>query len=209
MKKLFDMNNPFMKTLTVAADLLILNLLVIVVSIPLITIGPAMTAMNDIVIRIVRGIEGYTVRPFFKSFAANFKKGALLSLILIAVGAIIYFDYLAAVTYIPQMRAAIIAIGVIALAIFSYAFALMARYENTIRATLKNAVILAVANFPRTLLMVVASVGLWVACVNFYKIGTPILVLFGFSLPCYVNILMINGVFHKMDGDLPDENGKE
>ena len=209
MKKLFDMNNPFMKTLTVAADLLILNLLVIVVSIPLITIGPAMTAMNDIVIRIVRGIEGYTVRPFFKSFAANFKKGALLSLILIAVGAIIYFDYLAAVTYIPQMRAAIIAIGVIALAIFSYAFALMARYENTLRATLKNAVILAVANFPRTLLMVVASVGLWVACVNFYKIGTPILVLFGFSLPCYVNILMINGVFHKMDGDLPDENGKE
>jgi uncharacterized membrane protein YesL len=67
-----------MKALTVAADLLILNLLTLVLSLPLITLGPAVTAMNDIVIHIVRGEEGYTVKPYFQSFKANFKKCGLL-----------------------------------------------------------------------------------------------------------------------------------
>ena len=201
MKKLFKMDTPLMKALTIAADLLMLNIATLIVSIPIITIGPALTAMHDIVIHIVRGEEGYIIRPFFQSFAANFKKGVLLSLILIACAGFLYFDYLAALTYIPVMRAGIIAIGVIVLAISFYAFALLARYENTFKATLKNAVILAIANFPRTLFMVVCSVGIWVLCIHFYNFGYPILLMFGFALPCYVNVLLLNGVFHKLDGD--------
>ncbi len=210
MKRLFRSDNPLMKALSIAADLLILNLLTIVISIPLITLGPAVTAMNDIVIRIVRGEEGYTVKPFFQSFAANFKKGLLLSLILIGSAAVLYADYLAAVAFIPPMRVAIIAIGVIILAISFYAFGLLARYENTFRATLKNAALLAVGNFPRTLFMVICAVGLWAVCINFYRVGTPVLFLFGFSLPCYVNILLLNGVFRKLDGDEDeDDEGEE
>ena len=205
MKKFFSSDSPVMKGLTIAADLLILNLLTIVLSLPLITLGPAVTAMNDIVIHIVRREEGYIVKPYFQSFAANFKKGAVLSLILIASAGILYVDYLAAQAYIPIMRAPIIAIGVIILAIAFYAFGLLARYENTLRGTLKNAAILAVANFPRTLFMVVCAVGLWVLCINFYKIGAPVLILFGFSLPCFVNILLLNGVFRKLDGEEDDE----
>lgn len=205
MKKLFRSDSPVMKALTIAADLLILNLLTLVLSLPLITLGPAVTAMNDIVIHIVRGEEGYTVKPFFQSFAANFKKGVLLSLIVIISAGILYADYLAALAFIPPMRVVIIAIGIIILAISFYAFGLQARYENTLRATLKNAALLAVGNFPRTLFMIVCAVGLWVVCISFYKIGTPVLILFGFSLPCYVNILLLNGVFRKLDGEEEDD----
>ena len=206
MKKLFKFDSPIMKALTIAADLLVLNLLTLVLCIPVFTIGPAITAMHEIVIHIVRGEEGYTVKPYFQAFAANFKKGLLLSLVLVLSAGILYVDYLAAVTFIPPMRVGIIAIAIIVLAISFYAFAMMARYENTFRATLKNAAILAVANFPKTLFMVVCAVGMWVACIQFYKIGAPILLLFGLSLPCYVNILFINGVFRKLDGDEDDEN---
>lgn len=205
MRKIFRSDSPVMKALTIAADLLILNLLTLVLSLPLITLGPAVTAMNDIVIRIVRGEEGYTVKPYFQSFAANFKKGVLLSLILIAAAGILYVDYLAALVYIPIMRIPICAIGIIVLAISFYAFALLARYENTLRGTLKNAALLAVGNFPRTLFMVVCAVGIWVVCINFYKIGIPVLFLFGLSLPCYVNILLLNGVFRKLDGDVEED----
>ena len=201
MNKLFNMDNPFMKALSIAADLLILNILTVVLSIPIITMGPAVTAMNDVVIRIVRGEEGYTVQPYFQAFAANFKKGALMSLILVAVAGILYFDYLAAVTYIPVMKVGIVAIGVIVLAISIYAFALLARYENTFGGTLKNAALLAVGNFPKTLFMVVCTVGLWVVCIHFYQFGAPILLLLGLSLPCYVNILFINRVFRKLEGE--------
>lgn len=207
MNKLFNMDNPLMKALSIAADLLILNILTVVLSIPIITMGPAIIAMNDVVISIVRGEEGYTVQPYFKSFKLNFKKGALMSLILVAVTAILYFDYLAAVTYIPVMKVGIVAIGVILLAISIYAFALFARYENTFGGTLKNAALLAVAHFPKTLFMVVCTVGLWVVCIHFYKIGAPILFMLGLSLPCYVNILFINKVFHKLEGE--EEKSKD
>ena len=210
MKKIFSMDNPLMKALSIAADLLVLNLLTVVLSIPVITMGPAIIAMNEIIIHIVRGEEGYTVQPYFKAFKANFKKGVLMSLILAAAGAILYFDYLAALAYIPMMKAGIIAIGIIILAISFYAFALLARYENTFRGTLKNAALLAVGNFPKTLFMTVCAVGLWIVCIHFYQFGIPILILLGLSLPCYVNILLINSVFRQMDGDVDedDEDGE-
>lgn len=201
MRRLFNMDNPFMKALSIAADLLILNILTVVLSIPIITMGPAIIAMHDVIIRIVRGEEGYTIQPFFHAFKANFKRGALMSLILAGAAGILYVDYLAAATYIPIMKAGIIAIGVILLSISFYAFALEARYENKFGATLKNAAMLAVANFPKTLFMVICSVGLWLVCIHFYKIGTPILIMFGLSMPCYVNILLINGIFRKLEGD--------
>lgn len=209
MKKIFKSDSPIMKALTIAADLLILNLLTIVLCIPIITMGPAVTAMNDIVIHIVRGEEGYTVKPYFQSFKANFKQGMILGLILTAAAGILYLDYLAAQTYIPIMRAPIIAIGVIILAIAFYAFGMLARYENTLRGTMKNAAMLAVGNFPRTLFMVVCAVGLWLVCIHFYQFGIPILLLFGLSLPCYVNILLLNGVFRKLDGEEEPEDEEE
>lgn len=203
--KLFNMDNPIMKALSVAADLLLINLFTVVLCIPVVTIGPAFIAMHDIVIRIVRGEEGYTVKPYFQAFAANFKQGALLSLVLVVAGAILYFDYLAALTYIPDLKVAIIAIGVIVLAIAFYAFALFARYENTFGGTMKNAAALAVGYFPRTLFMVVCSIGLWIVCIQFYQFGIPILLLFGFSLPCYVNVLMLKAVFRKLEGEEVEE----
>ncbi|MBQ3286053.1 MAG: YesL family protein [Ruminococcus sp.] len=205
MKKIFRSDSPVMRALTIAADLLILNLLTLLLSLPLVTMGPAVTAMNDIVIHIVRGEEGYTVKPYFQSFKANFKHGVLMSLILVISAAVLYVDYLLATALIPIMRVPIIAIGLIILAIAFYAFGMLARYENTFRGTLKNAALLAVGFFPRTLFMVICTVGLWVVCIHFYKIGLPVLLLFGISLPCYVNILLLNGVFRKLDGDEEDE----
>lgn len=210
MKKLFHSDSPVMKALTIAADLLILNILTILLSIPLVTMGPAIIAMYDIVIRLVRGEEGYTIKPFFQAFAANFKKGMLFSLVLIVSAGLLYVDYLAALAFIPPMRVGIIAIAIIVLAIAFYAFALQARYENTFGATLKNAAILAIAHFPKTLFMVVCAIGLWVVCIQFYQFGIPVLLMFGLSVPCYINVLFLNRVFRKMDGEEEeDEEGDE
>lgn len=193
------MDSPVMKALSTAADLLVLNLLALVLSLPLITMGAAFTAMNDIVIRIVRDEEGYIVKPFLKAFAANFRKGTLLTLILMALGGLLYLNYLAALAYAPAFRVVSIALAVIVLAIAFYAFALLARYEDSLGNVLKNAVLLAVGYFPRTLIMVVCAVGLWLVCIHFYRVGVPLLLLFGLSLPCYVNDLLMNDVFKKLE----------
>ena len=46
MKRLFDMDNPLMQALGILADLMVLNLLTIVCSLPVLTAGAALTALN-------------------------------------------------------------------------------------------------------------------------------------------------------------------
>ena len=199
MKWLFNMDNPFMRTLSTMADLLVLNLLTLVCALPILTAGAAFTALNDACIRLVRGEDDTVLSDFFRAFKANFKKGTLLWLLVLLAAGILYFDYLAALTYVPQLRAGIIAIALLVLAVVLYAFALLSRYENSVLGTVRNAAKLAVGFFPRTLVMVVFAVGLWLACFHWFNFGSLILLMFGFSTPVYVCALLLNGVFEKIE----------
>ena len=199
MKKIFDMDNPLMQALSVAADLLALNILALLCCLPIVTAGAGITAMNDLVIHMARQEETYLVKPFFRSFRANFKQSSLLWLLILAAAALLYFDYHAAAVYAPMLRYPIAAIGVMLLAVAMYAFALLSRYENSVFGTLKNAVSLAIGFFPRTLGMVVFTVAFWVLAIHFYRFGVPVLVLFGLSLPCYICALLLRGVFDQLE----------
>jgi uncharacterized membrane protein YesL len=198
-KKIFDMDNPLMQALSVAADLLALNILALLCCLPIVTAGAGITAMNDLVIHMARQEETYLVKPFFRSFRANFKQSSLLWLLILAAAALLYFDYHAAAVYAPMLRYPIAAIGVMLLAVAMYAFALLSRYENSVFGTLKNAVSLAIGFFPRTLGMVVFTVAFWVLAIHFYRFGVPVLVLFGLSLPCYICALLLRGVFDQLE----------
>ena len=199
MKKIFDMDNPLMTALAIAADLILVNLLTMALCIPVLTAGPAITAMNDIVIRTVNEGAGEVLKPYFRSLAANFKKGFLLGLVLILTVIILYFHYVAVMAVLPSLVIMTLTLAIIALAVFFYAFALLARYENPLRDTLRNAAILTIAHFPRTVYMVVFAVGLWTVGVTFIRIGAPLLFMFGFSLPCYMNALLLKEVFRKLE----------
>ena len=201
MKKIFDMDNPFMQALSIAADLLALNILTLLCCLPVLTAGAGLTAMNDLAVHLARQEESYIAKPFFRSFRDNFKQSTILWLIFLAAGFLLYFDYHAAAVYAPMLRYPIAAIGVIVLAIGMYAFALLSRYENSVAGTLKNAVSLAIAFFPRTLGMVVFAAAFWVLAIHFYRIGVPLLIMFGLSLPCYVAALLLKGVFQKLENE--------
>ena len=127
MWRIFDMENPVMRALAVACDLLLLNLLALLCCVPVITAGASITALNDLTIRIVRQEDEYIVRPFFRSFADNFRKATLLWLLVLLAAALLGVDYLAALSYVPALRVGIIAIGIIVFAVALYAFALLAR----------------------------------------------------------------------------------
>ena len=155
MGKIFDMDSPLMRFLNRTADMLILNLLMILCCIPVITIGAACTAMHYVLLKIVRDEEGYLVRGFFKSFVRNFKQATIAWLLMLVVIAVYLGDWLifsySGIEFPRVLVIAVVAVGAVALLISLYVFPLMARFENTIRNTFKNAAILAFANLPRTL----------------------------------------------------------
>lgn len=202
MGKLFDMDSPLMRFLNRVADLLILNILVMICCIPIITVGAAVTAMHYVLLKIVRDEEGYLLKGFFKSFISNFKQATLawiLMLIVIAVyiGDALIFKY-SGVEFPKALVIAVIAVGIIALMIAVYIFPLIARFENTTKNTVKNAAILAFANLPRTLAMVFFyAVPLIVSWFSAY--AYLFVFLFGISLPAYGAAWMYSGIFKRFE----------
>ena len=193
------MENPVMRALSTTADLIVLNLLTILCCLPVVTVGAALTALNTAAIKIVRGEETAPVKDYFRAFRVNFKKGTVLGLIFLLVFAVLLVDYLAAGNAVSILRPVIAAIALLVLMLGQYAFAMLARYENTLRGTLKNALLLSIGYFPRTLGMAVFAAALWLLAIQFLRYGAPILFLFGFSLPCYVTILLMQGIFAKLE----------
>ena len=193
------MENPFWQGVSVVADMMLINLLTLLCSVPVFTAGAAFTAMNDVVIRIIRQEEGNIIRSYGSAFRKNLKKGSVFGLILIFASALLYFDYLCSLAYAPMFRYGIAALSILLLTVAMYTFALLARYENSLMATIKNAAVLAVGYFPRTLGMLVFTVAFWLLGIRFYRIGAPILFLFGFSLPCYICIILLRGVFDHLE----------
>ena len=71
------------------ADLLILSVFWVVCSLPLVTIGPATTALYHTVVHCIRGDERNSWGLFFRTFKSNFKVGALTSLVVVPLIAVL------------------------------------------------------------------------------------------------------------------------
>lgn len=76
------------------ADLIILNLLFLLCCIPIVTIGPAITAMYYVTMKMVRNEEAYIARSFFKSFKENFKQGLGIWLIALVLIILEFMDFI-------------------------------------------------------------------------------------------------------------------
>ena len=74
LRGLFDLDNPVMRFLSRVADLLVLNLLFILCSIPIFTTGASITALYYCFFKMKDQEEGYLAKRFFKSFKENFKQ---------------------------------------------------------------------------------------------------------------------------------------
>ncbi len=86
MQSLFSLDSPIMRAMSRLADLVGLNLLFLLTSIPIFTIGPGLAAMYTVVFRMGTSREHGVVKPYFRAFAANFRQGTVLwLLVLVAV----------------------------------------------------------------------------------------------------------------------------
>ena len=86
-----NLGSPVIVFLTTVADFMILNILFILCCAPVITIGPAVSALYTITMREARHEGGYIFKPFFKAFKNNFKQAFLLSILYLIIGAIFVF----------------------------------------------------------------------------------------------------------------------
>ena len=205
LEKIFDMDNPLMRALSVTADLILLNALFVIGCIPIPLWGASFTALNDVVWHLVRNEEGYIIRSFFRSYKANLKRGAILGILFLLAGIVLLVDLYAIRGAALPVRVVFYALGILLILLVLVSFALLSRYENTLAGTLKNTISVIIAFFPYCLGMLLFTLAYIAAVLLFWSRLVPILLLLGISLHGYVNALLYVRIFTGLDGDETEE----
>ncbi|MDE5867033.1 MAG: YesL family protein [Lachnospiraceae bacterium] len=205
MNKLFDLDSPFMRALSRMGDLMILNILVLLLCIPVVTAGAAFTAMHFVLLKIVRNEEGYLVKGFFKSFKQNFRQATLLWLLMLFLIALIVLDLMIlnfSGMDLPRIyKILILAVALILLIIAVYVFPVLARFDNSIKNTLRNAFFMSFLNLPKSILMVVL-IFLPLVIMYFSSYSFVFMVLFGYSAPAYASAYLYSGIFKRFEPEV-------
>lgn len=197
------MDSPLMRFLTKIADLMVLNILFCVTSIPLITIGASWTALYSVTLKMVRDEEGSVSRSYFRSFRQNFRQATLLWLGVLVVLALLVLDIrvlngMAGGTAPGLLRVGVEILALLGIMVLQYLFPSLARFEASLADTLKNACIMALAHLPKTALMTAAVVGaVWITLINNTTIAVGLMVwpLIGFSLMAFGNSGILRKIF--------------
>lgn len=208
--KIFSLDSPFMQSLSRMADLLWLNLLAAICCVPIITIGASMTALNYMALKMARNEECYITRGFFKSFKENFKQATAIWLMILLVAGVIFGDFVimnnVGASFNKAVRILVTIVGVIVVFTVTYVFPLLAKFDNTVFRTIKNAFVVSVLQFPKTILMIIVNLVPVVVLMVSIK-WSLLAMLFGLSVPAYVNAMLYNKFFKKLEAQIEEANG--
>lgn len=201
-KKIFQQESMFTSVMTRIFDVVLLDILCVIFCIPVITAGASVTAMYYVMMKMVRNEEGGIVRSFWKAFRDNFRQSVPVTLLFAAAVGILAADLhilgRGGLNGAGIMYGGCIVLFVFAAAVFSYAFPLLARFENTVRNTLANAARIAVTHLPHTaVILLVNCIGpVWflVSPETFARIFW-IWLLAGIGISGYINSLLLVRVF--------------
>jgi uncharacterized membrane protein YesL len=183
------------------ADLVILNVLILLTSLPLFTVGASVSAAYTLTFRMLRSKDEPVVKSYFRAFRENFRQGTALWLILLvaAVPALIYFDRFFTMEGIfHYLFVPFLTVFVLAVCAGSFAFPLTSQFQNSLAGTLRNALLLTLANLPRALAAAAINLlplGLYLFQYElFLKVSFLWFALY-FSAAAYMNVAILWKVF--------------
>ena len=133
------------------ADAVWLTILMIITSVPIITIGASITAAHETARRIERG-EAHTTSIYFKSFKNNFVKSTIIWIILLPILVAIVGSWI--FLQLTPLLIIKFAISILWVLVAQWVFALQARFENSVGRTLINSLIFSVSYIATTFMMV-------------------------------------------------------
>lgn len=204
MGKIFDYDNNFFAGISKVSDTIILNFLFVICSIPIVTIGASTTALYCVSMKSTRDEDVYAVKEFFKQFKQNFEESTIIWLILLLVASFIGLDfYMCSLMSNDILSTAFkfifTLISIVIGFIVVYVFPLVARFENSIKNTLMNAVLMSIKHLPYTLIMLVLTLMPLGAFVLFGKYWGQIVFLdtcISFGVVAYINSMLLNKIFN-------------
>lgn len=186
-------------------NMVLLSLCWLIFSIPIFTIGASTAALYAVCFKMLKDEESHVVKMFISYFRSNFSQATKAWLILLPFGGIIlymsylYFFGMARLEGASDYLAMIILIAAaVFLITLTYVFACAARYENTARQTIKNAVFIGLRYIGRTIIL--AAITLTVLFVCAWNMTTVFLgIILAPAFICYVHGSFIIRIFQNLE----------
>ncbi len=202
----FVIDSPVMRFLGRIGDIIILNLIFVVTALPVVTVGMALSALYTVAMKLARGEDPSVLREYIRAFWRNRKPATICWLIMAAAGALIFLDFRLAgafggtlYTVVRLLLAMIFGVWMLT---FLYLFPYIARFENTVFHSVKNALFLSAAHLPSTVMMLVISIGLAVITLftsRTFVIGTIGWFFAGFAAVAYTQSFLFCRIFSKYE----------
>lgn len=150
---MFSPDSKTMQIISRITDLIVLNIIFLITSLPLFTIGSAITALYTMCFRLMREEYSGVVKSYFSAFKSNFKQAsAIWGLFLAAAVPAVYYltQFLSLQNSLRYFSGVFILILALCLMAVSYVFPWISQFENSTMQALKNALILSISHLPRT-----------------------------------------------------------
>lgn len=151
MGSLFEYDSPFMRGMEWIVDVIWVNVLLVVTSLPVVTVGAAQTAAMESLRRIREG-EGHVTRMYMRSFASNFGRATALWAVFGPTGALLAYSWI--ILRIDGLLIPKIAFSTLWLIGFEWVWYLQSRFENTYGATLRNSLLFGISYAGTTLSLI-------------------------------------------------------
>ena len=172
-RNLFSPDNPLMITMTQITDCIFLSLFWILGCFPVVTVGASFAALYDATYRGFRRGEKHPWQRFWKVFRENWKAGIVPTIVflgaltLLTKAVIALWNAAVYGTVSWMLFSAGAFVGVLVLGLLSILFPMLSRFEDSAVGLLKNTVLLAMANMPKTLALGFVNTVSLLLCVRF------------------------------------------
>lgn len=194
---IFNLNSPFMQKLALLFDLMVLNLLTILCSLPIVTMGAAISALHDAAWRL-RQHQGTLLRNYFTAFRRNFRQATIMFIPLLLIGlAFAYNAVVVILNYQETNSFMLLPLGIcfaIYVMVASWVYPLHTRFENTTVRVFVNSFLCALRYLPRTLIMAVMNLLPWAALILAPEQFSRFFVLWAFvwfAFAAYMNMWLL------------------
>lgn len=216
--KFFSYDSKFSQLLLKLANSCYLNLLWLICSLPVFTLGASTTALYYVTLKMVRDEEGSVTKMFFRAFRENFRQATTLWLILLGVGALLAGDAYVLYHLTRQttgtvavlwtlLFALVIAASLAYAIVLAYVFPLVASVSNTNLAMLKNAFFIGTHYLFCTILVFAIHFVMFFVVVRLF---TPMIV-FGEGLCAFLSSYLLSNVIRacSYDPSAEDTTGED
>lgn len=217
MDKFFNKDSFAMRFLTQLGNLILVNLFFIITCIPIVTIGASIAALYRVTFSIHCKEEVTVLRTYFGTFKSSFKHSTIIWIpASLALSFFIYEIYLLFFVLDPQYAMFQIPVWImifLLLSVLIYSFPMIGLYEQPLKQTIKNSLILSITNLPVTISTIVVKGGILFLCLAILKVGVIIgsfYILMGFALSAFISAFFLKRIFEKYGRITPDyENEPE